>query len=126
MNPGRELDTLVAEKVLEHTVKEYAITWDSGYTQTQLYLDEVYAGNEMPAYSTDIAAAWQVVERLTARGHSLGIKHEPLSQIAHLPPSPDDRVVPWKCWFNNASSQWVETAPHAICLAALAAVGASP
>ena len=67
-------------------------------------------------YSTDIAAAWEVVEKLKADGFSLMAEW-------------DDHDGMWYFGFSNASSYKAgeaDTAPHAICLAALKAVGALP
>src|SRR5688572_11412393 len=68
MKPGRELDALVAEKVM-------GLAWD---TFTDDYGEQLYvlwdrkkvggppAGDlwPLPRYSEDIAAAWEVVERV--------------------------------------------------------------
>lgn len=57
-------------------------------------------------YSTDIAAAWQVVEKM---GH-IGLNWEPLVSSK------------WDCVFERTSTV-AKTAPMAICLAALKAKG---
>lgn len=57
-------------------------------------------------YSTDISAAWEVVERLDGTYEPTIERHGP----------------GWTAWFDSASA-WAETAPHAICLAALKACG---
>ena len=74
----------------------------------------------LPSYSTDIAAAWLVVEHLKSRGWSVRLSN---------------KTVDW-CWWcyvydyrsENAKAEATvqeETAPLAICRAALAAVEAS-
>lgn len=56
MKPCRELDALVAEKVMGLSI------WRHGRRVDYKTDDSVY--NRVPSYSTDIAAAWQVVERI--------------------------------------------------------------
>lgn len=68
LNPGRELDALVAEKVLGKPRVDGLIKPP----------DDISYG--VPAYSTDIAAAWEVVEYLEKKGFSYllsnGIRHQ--------------------------------------------------
>jgi len=100
MKPGRELDQLVAEKV--------------------------FGSTEAKPYSTDIAAAWRVVE-----------KHNQIVSIWQGRPSLDrnahgmisrrvwergDPVV-YRVSVAGRHTAYSETAPHAICLAALKALG---
>lgn len=99
VGPGRELDALVAEKVM-------------GWSSEELDED---VGICVPRYSTDISAAWEVVEKL-------GEKFEQF-----------DLQFGWNtgrfvCGFGSFGTSRFEStptefAPHAICLAALRAVG---
>lgn len=113
MKPGRELDSLVAEKVMGWR-KDSDGDWERPSKDA---IDGWYPDHLFP-YSTDIAAAWEVVEKLTAQ---FG----------------DDFTI-WSIWsrenkirarFNRGESRTyaaqadAPTAPHAICLAALKAVG---
>jgi hypothetical protein len=74
-----------------------------------------YGMHAIPRYSSSIAAAWQVVEKLCA---------------AHLLAQVEERIAepPWECFFHQrltlelVGSSTAETAPLAICRAALAAV----
>lgn len=98
MNPGRELDALVAEKVL-------------GWKRFPLDPPECLE------YSTDISAAWKVFEQFK------------LSQLvrAQLQRAFDEHVCHfWE--YSNGDVRIHEgrsnSMPHAICLAALRAVGA--
>ena len=84
----------------------------------------------IPHYSTDIAAAWEVVEKLRADGYTVAVTTSGHEAFAHVmvyrtkPYGDDDelRVMDKEsCEGANA-----DTAPHAIALAALAAVGALP
>lgn len=110
MAPGRELDALVAEKVLG-----YEIT-PGGYT------------GYLPSFSTDIAAAWEVVEKLRAMNSTL----ELYSPGALVNDEMGIHAVEWQATFKSWEEPWgphgpsveAQTAPHAICLAALKAVGA--
>lgn len=127
MKPGRELDAIVAEKVFGDTwmqqhldrVKQYdheieiakqkniatAALLNRGWEQCMAEIKWKY-------YSADIAAVWQVVEymRQTLQ-FSLGID--------------DENGDGWWCIFESGSRHYEgygQTAPHAICLAALKAV----
>lgn len=118
MEPGRELDALVAEKVMGLEITKIA----NGH---MWFRDGVTLRSPIPHYSTDIAAAWLVVEKMSSDGWI----HEITEHI-------NDSQI--KCaMFANRSGhyesyerswddeQWAVsgTAPHAICLAALKAVG---
>ena len=106
MEAGRELDALVAEKVMGW--KDVNTAWPS-YGSPPESPD---GWREIPAFSTDIAAAWEVVEKLSG------------------PNVVDDfRLAYWGgCWraeFQSMIFQYCEapTAPQAICLAALRVLG---
>lgn len=96
----RELDALVAEKVFNQKYK--VAIW------------------EMPYYSRDIAAAWEVVEKIIELYPDLpfGVEYsfcgtsEGYKWYAELNPEPD-----------FGPKYMADTAPKAICLAALKAVG---
>jgi hypothetical protein len=137
VNPGRELDALIAEKVmgleickcdhealyrkhmqdLEDRRKDpYQIHHDYGYFShdsdkkcnicTKLYIPVVN-------YSTNIATAWEVVEKLGNIEIRTYFKCEPKMVEVLLPVRKDKPLL-----FTVG-----KTAPHAICLAALKAVG---
>lgn len=96
MNAGRELDVLIGEKVF-------------GRTMTCPVCSEVHSGE--PWYSTDIAAAWQVVEHMRKSGYYVSVVLAGGGVDVEVgkggPP-----INIWQC----------ETAPLAICLAARAAL----
>lgn len=125
--PGRELDSLVAEKVMGFR------WWRSSQTgrraifpddKVQPWFKEVASGDEsfcsdhdwaVPHYSTDIAAAWTVVKKLGDDGWSMNLE--------------------WKgsdrSYANTAEVSFsrsfvahavADTAPLAICLAAIRAI----
>lgn len=108
----RELDALVAEKVMGLDVRASDCDGDDG-------CDGYFPGRSPehggpPAYSTDIAAAWEVVEKLHDRGAVLRLDAGPGgSTLAAF------EIVghPGSCGSSGT------TAPLAIVLAALLAVG---
>lgn len=113
MKPGREMDALVAERVFG---LKYRARWFMGVidprspdgTNMRPMGDMDYPA---PPYSTDIAAAWEVVEKF---GQAF------------------DRLYfsggKWECWIEPSvgerAQEFGDSAPHAICLAALSAVQA--
>lgn len=105
MNPGCALDALVAEKVMG---------WKStgmlelSVTDEEPWLDENQCEKWCtPKYSTDIAAAWKVVEKFSSR---FSMSRDALGWHANMTPFVGGDCI-------------ADTAPHAICLAALKAVG---
>lgn len=110
MKPGREVDALVAEKVMG-----IRVTFEQGDYWPPARPGENFSTQPIRAYSTNIAAAWEVVENLNDFG-SFNLKRTgPAGWIARLR---DWRATPTTI---EASAP---SAPHAICLAALKAVGA--
>lgn len=116
---GRELDALVAEKVF-------------GFTEPPEWLDACGRWRkEFSPYSTDIAAAWEVTEHLQlwvfpheGRWYAGRINAEAYidilpADIHALAPLSDRAVVDGRF----AILEGADTAPLAICRAALAAVG---
>lgn len=78
---------------------------------------------QTPRYSTDIAAAWQVVEKWRAKGEGFQLDSLGFTGVE------GETDAAWRCSFMDATdggmehySAEAETAPLAICLAALAAV----
>lgn len=153
MTAGRELDALIAEKVMGflwhkwtpemdqdaaadlrgHRFLKPADTiqkfrdggWEVGPWVLASIDDPIYVGcdnQEIPNYTTDIAAAWLVVGELARRGYWLSLK------------SPFETDNAWSAGFTpHGMSGWngrpdfagfALTAPLAICLAALKAVAA--
>lgn len=105
MTPGRELDALVAKHVMN---------WDfvdgEWHAQNEIGLTDVMP--HVPSYSTDIAAAWEVVEKSELLSGAY-LRFESLVsqwQIGYI------------CDGSFEMETWGATVPHAICLAALKAV----
>lgn len=100
MDPGRELDVLIAKTLFSDSVPLYVCG----------------ATDKLPHYSTDIAAAWGVLEKF----------HYPKIEFEHF-------IAKWICSISEPCTlsmtsgkidriehcATAETAPHAICLAAL-------
>ena len=126
---SREIDVQVAEKVMGWT-KYVSADHTQSHVKVLREMGIIYGwrigkkdiGLDVPHFSTDIAAAWQVVEKMSKRGFWCQIRNE---FEAHGGPD---------CWagftphsttgWNGAPDHWTQadTAPMAICLAALKAV----
>ena len=144
MNPGRELDALVAEKVMGWRRMTYAqiyaamdpkshgyrnddrftIYWHSDEldsrtgTNKEMALAEdsldYYQPEDAWSPSTDIAAAWEVVEKLG--GNMFQLHYD--TRYGH------ESKTGWSVVLDGAvMCEFIDTAPHAICLAALKAMG---
>lgn len=122
LKPSRELDRLVAEKIMG--LIEIHVSEQTGELLHTDPADPLLAYEiPVPQYSTDIASAWLVVEH---------IRKNNIRDVLTLA-SPSDETEYWfatfeKKWHGRASQdlyEWEsgESAPHAICLAALKAVG---
>jgi hypothetical protein len=102
----RERDTLVAEKVMG-----WVVTGEFGYPNR----NDGNIGSltqKIPHYTTSIADAWQVVEKMH-QTHMVAIFADKEYTVHMIP------KVTIRC-FNEAITS---TAPEAICIAALRAVG---
>jgi hypothetical protein len=130
--PGRELDALVAEKVFGASV-----TWrdENRFDGTNVTrVREVYAPypsnpaagtKRLPAYSTDIAAAWEV--RNAVRNWIFGTDHvfEKRQNFTEILRSlVSARVIGRDGELMSHSEIFLHVEPVDICLAALKAVGA--
>lgn len=105
---GRALDALVAEKVMGEPVTwlPTALSHRDPHQSGEVFGAKGW--HRVPSYSTDIADAWLVVEKMRERGFVISA-------------TPNQQS--WCATF-GADSVWGETAPLAICRAALAAVEA--
>ncbi len=104
MEAGFEIDSLIAEKIFGWKLDdESALVW---------LLPDGSRRGALPHYSTDIADAWQVIEHMNDRGWSPTVFCEFQWWIANF--------------FTDIAGSFeasAETAPLAICLAALRAMG---
>lgn len=126
MQPGRKLDAVIAEKVMEYKrwktpygvesdvlihLDWYRADGQNGIIQNKALFDLL---TQIPRFSTDIAAAWEVVEKLRE-------KHWYFKLYCHH--------GEWAVLLDHqtASDEMKGlTAPHGICMAALRAVEYDP
>lgn len=137
MDAGRELDALVAERVMgyqwwhreglrNHLLSPDAAQWAGsldmkpGAAET----DKAFY-NGAPPYSTDIAAAWEVIERMTAQGWHYEIGG-PAASTPHWARFGRGDYDPHNDEWDEQHIGMGSAAPHAICLAALRAIGEEP
>ena len=123
LQPGPELDALVAEKVMEWVRRNgswydtfrppYRATQEQGYWVTALRRKEIVSMFSWFCPSTSVADAWEAVEKLRAEGRWWSIENCEAGWNVQTGPTLLEQVV-----------AVAPTAPHAICLAALKAVGA--
>jgi hypothetical protein len=130
---GAELDAMVAEKVMGwvRTPNQYGDYWHDG--------NHLYVGggshNPLPHYSTDIAAAWQVVQHLRKRlmqtpgaeevDFNVGEEGDPRRPYCTAFIHVRGATIPGGWGQAHEFGNWdasADTAPLAICRAALAAV----
>lgn len=121
MKPGLELDILIAEKVMGENVvinksgsKAGGYYYSLGPARWYDMQGDMQLANPVPAYSEDISAVWQLVEKLPFV----------FELITNNPYGPTTPETEWMATFNAEFEAHGESAPHAICLAALKAVGA--
>jgi len=126
MNAGRELDALVAEKVMGWRDVTDRRHNDGKWTGLYDVDDSHSVIDDLPYYSIDISAAWQVVSRMRALGYELDLHHKHLNCYG----KPDPRCTHTHAIFRGNTRDKthdggaLETDPaHAICRAALRACG---
>lgn len=107
---GPELDRLVAEKVMGWEPVSSGLRMRG--SPPDLWLCKGGRRRVMRAWnpSTNIAQAWEVVERCRSLGHRVTLQLDGA----------------WRVWINGGLPSEDDTAPLAICFAALAAVGGEP
>lgn len=108
MTPGRELDALVASKVMGLRKTEDGILW---YCEK---LDTFF--EDIPHFSSNISSAWLVVEKLNLAVIPTEHGKWKATESVFIP-----ECIYYEVNLDIASEG--DTAPHAICLAALKAIG---
>ncbi|MBA7539583.1 hypothetical protein ES705_31863 [subsurface metagenome] len=133
MEPGPELDTLVAEEVMGHPMPDFIPedALDLYLAGTPIHYDSWtcvcrYDEGDTPKwvpdpYSTDIPAAWPVVEKLTEEWTK---RNKPISiEVIYDCGAYETKIETWnddkKDWNEPIFSGSCEAAPEAICKAAL-------
>jgi hypothetical protein len=125
---GRELDALVAEKVMGWHVERFKFEYDGHISDSMVWITDPKRKDDPPyerqdvtinpkPYSTDMSAAWEVVEKLIEKWESVSIR--------------SNEKGSWEFYFSTwgfqkpnpfrFESAWL-SAPHSICLAALTAL----
>lgn len=116
---NRELDEWIAEHVMG-TELETLRLWKGCRESPQVLVEMC---DQLPAYSSSIAAAWSVVEKLQAYNPFWG---SPSHTGFDLSPTIDvgiEAVNGWTCNFGDDTTRvYAPTAPMAICLAAKKAI----
>ncbi len=113
--PGIELDALIAEKVFDKSEDSY--TLKDGYEFG------------IPNYSTNISAAWEVVEAIKSIRLKDSKEAEFFIEAITLGTDKGKYIAGFQydSWYDETTFRPIlefgESAPHAICLAALKAVG---
>ena len=119
MPAGREMDALIAEKIMGYTLSELSLPAYPKYKLFDIESGE-FSGyvKEVPHYSTDIAASWEVTEKITDQKHWA-------FKLRRLPGK--DYMACFirltKTGRDDFESKPSKTAPFAICRAALKAMG---
>lgn len=130
LKPGRELDALVAERVMHRSKKHMIIECnDPYYTHCRIchkdnseWSLEATECEENPPYSTNIADAWEVVEKLYSMGIGYCVERTQTADqptVYFMPKQPSQKSL---IQFVEDMKRWSslgETLPHAICLGAL-------
>lgn len=120
---SEKLDRLVAEKVMGWTVnkEQSPYQWSVPLGQGLLYeCWDCTPATKAESFSTDIAAAWEMVEHLRKQTNQDGSCRWLVSIIDH---QHKWEAVVHEIGMDDIACECDESAPTAICLAALRAVG---
>ncbi len=136
MEAGKELDVLVAEKVMGHPMPDFIpeAALDLYLAGSPIHYDSWtcvcrYDEGDIPKwvpdpYSTDISAAWRVVDKLTEEWTR---ENKPISiEVIYDCGSYETKIETWnedkQDWNEPIFSGSCEAAPEVICKAALIAI----
>lgn len=119
MSDSRELDARVAVEVMAWRLDA---TRQSGSPVTNKHGDlrGIYT-TPVPAYSTDIRAAWEVVEKMASDGWTLDLQWK--GEGREFSHTAEASFTRWNGADRQMGHSFSDTAPTAICLAALKAKG---
>ena len=120
MPAGREMDALIAERVMGHEVNKNVTVWRTG---GKTWIEPYGEGfTTLAYYSTDIAAAWQIVELMTKNGYAPNLVNDDNGNwYLAFDGTQDLGTVTFVTAFTDIPELWCESAPLAICRAALLA-----
>lgn len=110
---GRELDAEIEQ-----------IVFMNGVTISEGVPIRLATLKPVSPYSTDIAAAWLVVARMREIGYIITVSTGEPQELASAPDSRTCCVISEQGW-RNPKRVWDQSAPLAICRAALAALEAT-
>lgn len=120
MNPGRELDALIAENIMGWKfLTNFFI--DNGPKRSWLgtpLKKSLIEREPIPHYSTDIAAAFEVIKRMDKLGHTFSCE----SYFTGNSKIYDKWQATFGERINNINGVAGVSVPHVICLAALEVV----
>jgi len=115
MEAGPEMDALVAERVMGWQLSEYRIVRPDGSSFDapirEMWDDPLYSRYSLPPYSTDIAAAWQVVEHMRTIEFDI--------DLLLMPDSQDRCCLEHSARIESKVCAYAPDMPLAICRAAL-------
>ena len=123
MEAGRGLDVLIAEKVMEEEVALRC--WGAEYRSpipmhaSRGMLPPKRRWRNLPKYSTDISAAWEVVEKMWQLGWWATVQHQCVDGTWECDFYKGNDRMKGKDWYSSLAS----SAPLAICSAALQTKG---
>lgn len=121
MQAGRELDALIAERVMKwkpEVLNPHLPVGSPGRGTEYVYWrleDGMLSSMSRWHFSTDIAVAWEVVERLTSQNKGVFISRYHSASDWWV-------CIKWRDGVDFVYDRSASTVPLAICLAALAAV----
>jgi hypothetical protein len=122
---GPDLDVEVARRVLGERIGHY----DAG-DGTHYFIESFGLVREIPPFSTDLAAAWKVVEHLRDAGFLVRVVEHPESERRHEEPRLTWDARRHECLVEQTvrgvrrrAGAHASTVPLAICRAALAIMG---
>lgn len=128
MKPGLELDRMIAEKVMGWKNVKVVTASGTGLGQLQgeMPKDGIYHTRKVPEFSRDIAAAWEVVEKIKDIRVKDG-KEESWMFSVTFEQDTKKWLAGYQYVYCDHSTNWIngaiaETPALAICLAALKAV----
>lgn len=127
MKPGRELDSLILKKIIGVTTMPHEPLDANGMCRRCSRPagpdDCLPDGCLPPPYSTVVAAAWQVPKEMFEDDWAVEISASEVIKMAKESTGGVDVTFSCKCHARGRYSAHADTLPHAICLAALKAIG---